>query len=540
MNEILYPIGEQSFPAIREGGYLYIDKTRFIPELLKNKYYYLSRPRRFGKSLLISTLEQFFLGRKDLFKGLEVYDYDWDWTSYPVIHIDLSNGSYSKKTGLQTRLHEILDKIEKNYDLPKYDDIDTRARFNHLIDALRRKFDRRVVILIDEYEKALLDSIFRPHHEEYKDELHDFYSVLKENSDNIRFLFITGVTRFGHLNIFSGLNNLKDISLDSRFSTICGITEEELTQNLREGAEDFSLKRGIDYSETISILKKNFDGYHFSEDLIDIYNPYSLLCSLDQRKIVFNWFESGSSSFLINLVKEKNYDLKDIDGIEVTAARLNTIEPSLKDPVPLLYQSGYLTIKAYDENDSLYTLGYPNLEVKKGVLEILIPLYLDRPEQSSNIPSSRIKNWLFNGEPEAMMEWLKGFFSRIPFEVNFKYEREFQFVIISIFNLIGLEDNVEIEKHTSKGSIDLIVSTERYVYIFEFKLRQPVEKALAQIKDKGYADIYRGLNKIVYGIGVEFDASHHNIEDYKIIKIEESGKSFPAIREGGREGKSER
>ena len=371
MVEITYPLGESSFRTIRERNYLYIDKTRYIETLIKNSYYFLSRPRRFGKSLFISTLEQFFAGNKDLFKGLYVFNMPWKWEEFPVIRIDLSNGSFSKEEGLEERLFESVEKIEHKYDVePKGKT--TRARFNYLIASLNKKFNRQVVILIDEYEKPLLDSIGKSHFERYNGELHDFYSVLKDNSDLIRFLFITGVTRFGHLNIFSGLNNLYDISLEEKFAGICGITEEELNTSLEEGIRHFADKKGIDYKSAIDLLKRNYDGYHFSENLIDIYNPYSVLGCLNSGKITFDWFESGSSSFLVNLIKEKNYDLSDIEGLEVTSSRLKSINSSLSDPIPLLYQSGYLTIKEYSEEDQLYKLGYPNLEVIHSIEEYII------------------------------------------------------------------------------------------------------------------------------------------------------------------------
>lgn len=510
-------MGESSFRTIRERGYLYIDKTQYIAKLIRNSYYFLSRPRRFGKSLFLSTLEQFFLGNRELFKGLYIDTLDYDWQTYPIIRFDLSNGSYSREDGIEERLFECVEKSERRYDVTPAGKT-PRARFNHLINALYQKYGKQVVILIDEYEKPLLDTVSKPFHEKYKGELHDFYSVLKDNSENIRFLFITGATRFGHLNIFSGLNNLYDISMEDEYSDICGISEQEIKIYLEPGIKNLSESRNLDYQATIAELKRNYDGYHFSDAMVDVYNPYSLLGCLISGKFTYSWFESGSSSFLVNLIKEKNYDLSEIEGIEVTGSRLKSINSSLTDPIPLLYQSGYLTIKSYSEDDRLYTLGYPNLEVKKGMLEILIPTYLNQPENSLSVPAVRIKEWLSEGKPEEVMEWLTGFFSRIPFDLHFKYEREFQFVICSIFNLMGLEDNLHVEQHTSRGSIDMTIEIEDKVYIFEFKVDKSAEAALQQIEAKRYSDSYRGLHKEIFYIGVKFDPSHHSIEEYKIRK----------------------
>lgn len=517
MDEVLYPLGESSFKTIRERNYLYVDKTHFIKPLLKNSYYFLSRPRRFGKSLFISTLEQFFLGEKKLFEGLSVANLDWDWEEYPIIRIDLSNGSFSRADGLTERLYEIIDKIEAKYDInPK--GRSPRARFNNLIGALHLKYNRQVVILIDEYEKPLLDSVFKSYHEQYIGEIHDFYSVLKDNSENIKFLFITGVTRFGNLNIFSGLNNLYDISLEDEFADICGINELEIDKNLRIGIQKLADKRQWSYDQALSELKRNYDGYHFAENLLDVYNPFSLLGSLRSGKISFSWFESGSASFLVKLIKEKSYDLSDIENIEVSPSRLKSIGPNISDPIPLLYQSGYLTIKSYSEEEGLYRLGYPNIEVKKGMLEVLIPTYLNQAENSLTIPSIRIRNRLADGNPNDVMIWLKGFFSRLPFDLHFKYEKEFQFVICCVFNLIGLEQNVKVEQHTSKGSIDMEIEIDNYVYIIEFKIEGTAEKALKQIRERGYCDKFLGLNKNIFLIGVKFDPKHHSIEDYIIEK----------------------
>lgn len=347
MKELLYPIGEQSFKNIREEGKVYIDKTSFIPLLLRNKFYFLSRPRRFGKSLFLSTLENFFLGRKHLFKDLYIYNQDYRWDEYPVIRINLGEGSFSRESGLSERLTEILEEYETHYNISPAG-TDPRARFRNLIIRLKDKFDKDVVILIDEYEKPLLDTLDRPHFQRFQDELSDFYSVLKHNEERIKFLFITGVTRFGHLNIFSGFNNLIDISLDDEYSAICGLTQEEIQNCLTQGIHRFSQVNNIEIPDTENLLKKHYDGYHFSRLLVDIYNPFSLLDSLRTSRISSKWFQSDSSRYLLSNLRDNNYDLTDLDGIVANEDTLMGVDASMRDSVTLLYQSGYLTIKSYD------------------------------------------------------------------------------------------------------------------------------------------------------------------------------------------------
>lgn len=520
MEELKYGIGKQDFGSLRERGFVYVDKTAFIGRLLDGSdCYFLSRPRRFGKSLFLSTLEYFFSGRRELFQGLAIEAYDWDWGSYPIIRINLGEGSYASQTGLKERLYEILEEAELKYDIqPK--GTDPRSRLRNIVQSLMLKTKSKVVILVDEYEKPLLDALNKPYFEEYQGLLHDFYSVFKNNEEYIRFIFITGVTRFGHLNIFSGLNNLRDISFNDDFAGICGITEEELTSTLRSGIERFAEKHNLKYDEALQTLRKYYDGYHFSESLLDIYNPFSLLGSLADSKITTNWFESGSASFLVNLLNRKDYNLTDIEGLEVSASRLKTISPDLSDPIPLLYQSGYLTIKAYSSDTGLYTLGFPNFEVKNGMLEILIPFYLGQPSNSVEIPLKKIRNWLDEGNVESFMEWLTGIFAELSYDVHALNEREFRNAVFFIFNFIGFRENITLEKQIATGRIDLTLVTGKFAYIFEFKVNTDVLSAINQILEKDYAAQFRGQGKEVLAIGVSFDPQRRIIKDYKIEKLD--------------------
>lgn len=510
-----YPIGEQNFKTLRELNQVYVDKTHFIPELLRNKYYFLSRPRRFGKSLFLSTLEQFFVGNRDIFKGLSVYDFNWNWQEYPIIRIDLSNGSFSLPDGLNERLNRIIDKLESRYD------IITRgsspgSRLDSAISLLNAKLGRKVVILIDEYEKPLLDTFEDEHHERYKKELRDFYSVLKENSSNIEFLFSTGVTRFGHLNIFSGLNNLLDISLEPKFSSICGITETEFTTILGPGIDNFATAEGCTYQDALDILKKYYDGYHFSKDLLDIYNPWSLMNCLYAERIKSEWFTSGSPSYLLKILRKKNYDISKILGTQVTEELLKGNGVDEMDPTALLYQSGYLTIKSYDRNLRLYSIGLPNFEVRTALWETIIPFYLGKDEKFDRKDILKLFTFIESGEAEKMMEWLAAYFSKISFDTKINYERDFQVIVLGIFLLIKDFSKVHCEYAMSSGRTDLVLESENYVYIFEFKMGENAEKALQQINSRGYDIPWKAEGRKVIKIGASFSTQNGGILNYKI------------------------
>ena len=499
-----YPLGEQNFEKIRLRGDIYVDKTHFIAKLTDDlNFCFLSRPRRFGKSLFISTLDAFFRGKRDLFEGLQIQSYPWDWKEYPVIHIDLSNGSYSKDFGLEERLNEILDIKEKDYGV-KVTGRTPRARFNRLILELREKFSSEVVILIDEYEKPLLDAMGKDYFETFRSELHDFYSVLKDNQDSIRFLFITGVTRFGHLNIFSGLNNLTDISLQPEFSSICGITHDELLHNFKSGIIKFSDENGLNYDEAVAELKRYYDGYHFSRDMTDIYNPYSLLNCLRFSNLNNDWMLSGSSYFLIEQLKESRFDLMSLDGIKTTATTLAGIDASMSDTVTLLYQSGYLTIKDYDSRRQVYTLGLPNYEVSTALYDAVIPFYLGKKHRLDRNKIYDFIDDLYAGRAESAMRWLQSFFSSIPYDVKLDYESEFQEVVYCFFALVGLLSNTTLEKQTSNGRIDMLLETPGYIYIFEFKRGDNAKGAIAQIHDRKYESPWQSDGRKIIKIGVSF------------------------------------
>ena len=515
MEKQIYPIGEQNFREIRLTNKVYVDKTQFIPKLIDNKFYFLSRPRRFGKSLFLSTLEYFFRGEKDLFKGLAVESMEWEWKEFPIIRIDLSNGSFSQKEGLEERLYEIIRVISRNYNV-SVEGSSPRAKFNSLILRLKESTGMPVVVLIDEYEKPLLDSSEQTHNTDYQNQLRDFYSVLKDNGENIKMLFITGVTRFGHLNIFSGLNNLIDISLDNEFSSICGITEKELRDNFGPGIEAFASINGYTYEEVIKELKLYYDGYHFSRLLEDIYNPFSLISCLRVSDIVSRWFLSGSSSFLINKLRKAHFNIENLDGIRASESDLLGVDASMNNIVTLLYQSGYLTIKSYDIRSRSYLLGLPNREVSEALYSAIIPFYLGEKYRESRRGALDFIEMLNHGEANEAMKWLQGYFSSIPPYIKLDFESEFQQVVYAFFALTGQLANTTLEKKTSDGRIDMVYETEDYVYVFEFKRGEDPLKALKQINDKQYPLQWQADRRKVIKIGVAFSVKSRGISGFAI------------------------
>ena len=516
MNQILYPLGEQDFRNIRGGGYLYVDKTPYIISLLTNRYYFLSRPRRFGKSLFLSTLKYFFEGRRELFKGLAIDSWkEWDWEPYPVVSINLSEGSFSKPFGLTQRLLEIIEETEKIYGVPGIGD-DPRSRFRNLINALYNKFGRGVVVLVDEYEKPLLDTIDEGHNALFVKELSEFYSVLKGNEDKIRFLFLTGVSRFGHLNIFSGLNNLTDISLVDQYSAICGITSQELIDYFRPGIENLAIAKNIDFDTALIRLRDYYDGYHFSGAMVDIYNPYSLLNCLWSSKFTDKWFQTGSSTYLLKILRNNRFNLNRLEGTRATENSLTGADASFTDSITLLYQSGYLTIKGYDSEREIYTLGIPNREVKEALYSAIVPFYLGARYKNDKDEAYGFIALLESGKAQEAMVWLKSYFSSIPYDVKLNYEAEFQQVMYAFMALVGMLANAQLEKQTANGRIDMVLLLKDFIYVFEFKLGMDASLALDQINSKDYALQWASDHRKVIKIGIAFSPSNRGISDFKI------------------------
>ena len=512
---MLYPIGIQNFENIRQGGFLYVDKTDLIYRLATTgKYYFLSRPRRFGKSLLVSTMEAYFQGKKERFKGLAIEKLEKDWTDYPVLHLDLSGKEYNNMEDLDARLDKHLNHWEATFDVCKrYPMAD--ARFSDVIDAAYEKTGKPVAILIDEYDKPLLDSVGNePLREAFRSRLQGFYSVMKSQDGKIRFGFLTGVTKLGKLSIFSGLNNLNDISMDWEFSSLCGISESELHAYFDQEVAAMAQANRLTKEECYAKLKDYYDGYHFCEDSEDIYNPFSLLCALRKKRFSDYWYETGTPTFVVKALRNGKFNLEDLTLEGVPASALGGVNADDSDPVPVLYQSGYLTIQSYDERWQSYTLKYPNKEVERGFMEGLARIYT--PSLSYNTPFD-IRKFVEDfekGDTESLMRRFEAFFADADYEIVGDAELYFQNTMYVMCKLMG--QYTQVERHTSNGRMDIVVQTDQYVYIMELKMDASADEALKQIEDKGYAKPFAADPRKLFKIGVDFSSQTRRIAEWKM------------------------
>ena len=514
---MIYPIGIQDFEKIRQQGCLYIDKTALVYKLAKDiGYFFLSRPRRFGKSLLISTMEAYFLGKKELFKGLALGQLEQDWTVYPVLHLDLNTGEYKNKDGFHDILYNKLSEWERLYGSSPTE-TNPSLKFAGIVQRAYEKTGQKVVILIDEYDKPLLNSIGNPElQEHYRSQMKAFYSVMKTQDKYIKLGFITGVTRFSKVSIFSDLNNFTDISMDPRYVEICGITDKEIHDNLDSEVEELAFANNLTKEECYAQLKDYYDGYHFRQDSVGIYNPFSLLSTLSSKVFGEYWFETGTPTFLTELLQQSNFNLNDLVDEEITSNTINSIDNMQENPVSVIYQSGYLTIKGYNKEFQLYRLGFPNREVENGFTRFLIPLYSNVSTVKSGSYISKLVTTIRRGEVEQFMALLEVFFADSDYRIAGEAELYFQNVIFVVFRLIGLY--VEVERPTSDGRMDLIVKTSDYIYIFEFKLDRSADEALLQIEDKGYALPFATDSRRLFKIGVNFSSQHRRITEWKMAE----------------------
>ena len=495
MSQTIYPIGIQNFEKIRKDGYLYIDKTALVYQLVTTgQYYFLSRPRRFGKSLLLSTLEAYFQGKKELFEGLAMEKLEKDWIRYPILHLDLNAERYSDPGALESILRRYLNLWEDLWGKDERE-ITPSDRFTGVIRRAYERTGRRVVILVDEYDKPLLQAIGNPELQEaYRSILKAFYGVLKSMDGYIRLAFLTGVTKFGKVSVFSDLNNLKDISMADA--------------------------QAMTYEATCLKLKQRYDGYHFTANSAGMYNPFSLLNTFAKMEFGDYWFETGTPSYLVELLKHTHYDLYEMANTETDADVLNSIDSASNNPIPVIYQSGYLTIKGYDPRFGIYKLGFPNLEVEEGFVKYLLPFYTSISAAKTPFEIGRFVQEVESGNYDAFFRRLQSFFADTPYEViaGQKPERDtelhYQNVLFIVFKLVGLY--TQVEYHTSNGRIDLVLQTNQYIYIMEFKLNGTAEEALRQIEEKGYALPFSGDNREVFKIGVNFSSETRNIERWLV------------------------
>lgn len=510
-----FPIGIQSFEDIRANDFFYIDKTDLVYQLAtRGKYYFLGRPRRFGKSLLVSTLEAYFQGKKDLFKGLALEQLETEWKKYPVLHLDLNTRKYKDADSLPAILNQHLEKWEAFYG----DEMKNRApeeRFMYLIQRAATTTGRQVVILIDEYDKPLLQAIGNEAlTAEYRSTLKAFYGVVKSCDPYIRFALLTGVSKFSKVSVFSDLNNLLDISMDRRYATLCGITEEEIHRTLEPELHQLAEATGLTYEEACDKLREMYDGYHFSRVSPGIYNPFSLLCTFDKMEFGSYWFETGTPTFLVELLKRDRYNLYQMAHEQTTADVLNSAVPESISSIPVLYQAGYLTLKGYDSRFELYQLGFPNKEVEEGFVNFLLPNYARINPAEGRFQISRFVHEVESGDIDAFFRRLQSFFADTPYELARDLELHYQNVLYIVFKLIGFY--VQVEYHTSEGRIDLVLQTDRYVYIMEFKLDGTAEEALQQIEDKHYALPFATDSRQVFCVGVNFSNRMRNVERWLV------------------------
>ena len=510
------PIGIQSFEKLRTEGFRYIDKSHLVYKLAQSGcYYFLSRPRRFGKSLFLSTLEAYFLGKKELFDGLAVAELEKDWIEYPVLHLDLNTQKYGSAEALEYVLDKFLQAQESKYGLSSSGSY-FGPRFAAVIQKAYEITGRRVVILVDEYDKPVLQVIGNDSlQEEYRSTLKGFYGALKSCDQYIQFAFLTGVTNFGKVSVFSDLNHLNDISMDQRYYDICGLTEKEIRANLSEEVESMAMELGLQPEEVYAKLKEHYDGYHFCEDNVPgIYNPFSILNALDKKKIESYWFATGTPTYLVELLKKHNYNLSCLEKEVLSSDELNSIDSASSDPIPVIYQSGYLTIKDYDKEFGLYRLGYPNKEVEEGFVKFLIPYYTNIEQTRSGFEISQFVRCLRNKDIEGFMQRLQAFLSACPYELQPDQERHFQSVMYILTTLCGFY--TEVEEHTSRGRMDMTIKTDRYIYIFEFKFNSTAEAALKQISDMGYADKFKNDKREIICIGVNYSSGDRNIDRWLV------------------------
>ncbi|MDR3266793.1 MAG: ATP-binding protein [Tannerella sp.] len=515
------PIGIQDFEKLRTENYLYVDKTQYLYNLaILSVPCFLGRPRRFGKSLFLSMLKAYFQGKRDLFKGLAVADLEKEWTEYPVIYIDFNKASYTNVTTLNIVLDNILRKYEMEWQVTVIAE-ELSVRFDNLIQEIYNKTGRKVVVLVDEYDKPLLGTMDNQDaNDEIRTALKGFYGVLKSADAYLRFVLLTGVTKFSKVSIFSDLNQLQDISMDNRYSGICGITEAELIRDFQPELHALAGKTGKTYENTLIEMKKRYDGYHFTKESEDIYNPFSLLNTFAKLDFGNYWYQTGTPTFLVEMLKDINFDIRKISDntVSATAEFLTDYRIDNKDPIPVLYQSGYLTIKGYDSLFNAFLLGFPNEEVKYGFLRNLLPAYV--PADSILLNSFYAGDFvrdLMAGNTDGFMTRMQAMFSSIPYDLSDRTERHYQLVFYLLFTLMG--QFVQTEVKTSNGRADAVVKTSDTIFVFEFKMdtNGTAEDALQQIDDKGYSIPYTADGRKIVKVGAEFDSSNRRLSRWIAI-----------------------
>lgn len=517
MAQRLYPLGIQTFSEIRRRDMLYVDKTEYVYRMASSgKFFFLSRPRRFGKSLLVSTFQSYFEGRKELFKGLAIEKLEHEWTEYPVLHFDMSGGKHLNKEQLNRYLLSVLTENENRFGI-KADAIDPNIRLMNLIKSLYQQTGKQVVVLIDEYDAPLLDVAHQDDNLiELRYIMRNFYSPLKLSEPYLRFVFLTGITKFSQLSIFSELNNIKNISMDEPYSGICGITKDELLTQMSEDIDALAKKMSLTREETIEKLKENYDGYHFTWPSPDVFNPFSLLNCFADGKTKAYWFGSGTPTYLINMLRKFNVLPTRITKMYAKASSFDAPTENMTTITPLLYQSGYLTIKDYEPMSEIYTLDIPNKEIKVGLFESLLPNYLEGTfAEAGDVTIARMSVLIRQNDMDGAIRLLQTFFETVPYCNNTNYEGHYQQVLFIIFSLLT-HFLVDVEIHTPNGRVDIVMLTNTHLYIIELKLNKDAKTAMQQINLKDYAQRFALCGKPVIKVGINFNAKSGQIEDWMI------------------------
>lgn len=514
----LYPVGIQTFERIRKENKLYIDKTEYIYRMTHSGgcYFFLSRPRRFGKSLLVSTFESYFSGKKELFEGLAIEKLEQEWMEYPVLHFDMSGGKHMEKEQLEDYLSNRLEAEERKWGIT-HTKRGANDRLTELITTAYEISGKQVVVLIDEYDAPMLDVA---HDKETLDVLRNlmrnFYSPLKMCEPMLRFVFLTGITKFSQVSIFSELNNIKNISLDDEYAGVCGITKEELLTQMSEDIDVLAEAQGMTREETITKLKENYDGYHFSPASPDVFNPYSLLNCFDDKNFGAYWFSSGTPTYLINMLRKFKVLPAKIGRSLARSSAFDAPTENLKTITPLLYQSGYITIKGYDKMSQLFTLDLPNKEIKVGLFESLLPYYLEGMyAEEGDVAIAQMSVLIRQGDMDGALRLLQEFLGTVPYCNNTNYEGHYQQVLFIIFTLLT-HFVVDVEVHTPNGRVDVVMETEDTLYLIELKLNKSAQSAMQQINLKQYGQRFARCGKPIVKVGVNFDAKKGNIEDWII------------------------
>ena len=514
----LYPVGIQTFERIRKENKLYIDKTEYIYRMTHSGgcYFFLGRPRRFGKSLLVSTFESYFSGKKELFEGLAIEKLEQEWMEYPVLHFDMSGGKHMEKEQLEDYLSNRLEAEERKWGIT-HTKRGANDRLTELITTAYEISGKQVVVLIDEYDAPMLDVA---HDKETLDVLRNvmrnFFSPLKMCEPMLRFVFLTGITKFSQVSIFSELNNIKNVSLDDEYAGVCGITKEELLTQMSEDIDMLAEAQGMTREETIAKLKENYDGYHFSPASPDVFNPYSLLNCFDDKNFGAYWFSSGTPTYLINMLRKFKVLPTKIGRSLARSSAFDAPTENLKTITPLLYQSGYITIKDYDKMSQLFTLDLPNKEIKVGLFESLLPYYLEGMyAEEGDVAIAQMSVLIRQGDMDGALRLFQEFLGTVPYCNNTNYEGHYQQVLFIIFTLLT-HFVVDVEVHTPNGRVDVVMETEDTLYLIELKLNKSAQSAMQQINLKQYGQRFARCGKPIVKVGVNFDAKKGNIEDWII------------------------